>query len=220
VSLSSPQLEVLTQWWTENGEQLVELRRTYRWPARLSTEESLSRREEVAQLVRDEAARSGRLTRPTVEAVLKWGFNNDASVLDALSDDEIRRSTADAIGHLRADRIVEAAVSATRPYGIGISRASKFLALTDESRFGIYDSRVGRGLAEYRVADGPVVEVPPGRGEPGTTTNGRELARAFAICTEVLRRLAALAAEGPAGLLLQRPSDVEMALFMRGARTR
>ena len=218
--LTSSQLKALTQWWTANGDQLVELRRTYRWPQRMSTEESLRRREEVARLVRLEAAQSGRLTRPTVEAVLKWGFNNDASVLNDLSDDEINRSTADALGHLGAGRLVEAATSATSPHGIGISRASKFLALTDENRFGIYDSRVGRGLADYRVAGRRVVEIPPGRGEPGTTTRGPDLARGFAVCIEVLRRLAAFAAEGPAGQLLQRPADVEMALFMRGARTR
>lgn len=218
--LASPQLESLRDWWARHGDQLVELRRTYRWPPQLTTEESLRRREEVAVRVRQDAAALARLTRPTVEAVLKWGFNGDASVLDSLTDDEIEGSTGDALSYLRDDQLAEAAEAATRPHGIGISRASKLLALSDEGRFGIYDSRVGRGLADFTVHGRHVVEVPSGRGERGTTTSGPALAQGFAVCTDVLRQLATFAGGGRAGEVLRRPADVEMALFMRGAPTK
>lgn len=210
------EIELIRAWWDERGDDLVDARRKYEWPEGTTTEESLRRRAEVAGAVFAEAASEGHLSRPTLERVFKWGFNNDVSALDRLSDIEIVASTRDAIRLLEADRLVEAALAAMRPRGIGISRASKYLAFVDESRFGIYDSRVGRALATLAVERRVVMPIPPDRSGGGTTSDSGRLAQGFSDCTLVLREVAALAAREGVDDVLSRPADVEMGLFMLG----
>lgn len=210
--------DLIRTWWDEHGEDLIDARRNYEWPEGTTTEESVRRRADVAEMVSAEVASEGHLTRPTLEAVFSWGFNNDVSALDKLSDNEIASSTRDAIQLLEAERLVEAALAAMRPRGIGISRASKYLALVDESRFGIYDSRVGRALATIVVDGQLVIPIPPDRGGRGTTTDSGRLAQGFSDCTFVLREVADLAARDGVDDDLGRPADVEMGLFMLGGR--
>jgi hypothetical protein len=100
---------------------------------------------------------------------------------------------------------------------IGISRASKVLALSNQLELGIYDSRSAHGLSDLVDRNGcHIVAIPPGRVIRGDSKTKAGYCRTFEKYIWVLRFLRKLASEvstwrGP----LQRIADLEMAFFMR-----
>lgn len=209
----------ISSWWCAHRDEVVRLREEYCWPPRLTPAESLRRRAAVVRTVSDEVRRRRTISRATAEEVLRWGFNNDTTALDVLDDARLQTALDDGFAFLLRDDAERAALSFDGLPGIGISRVSKFLALADEARFGIYDSRVGFGLEDLVKDARPLIHIPPGRGRRGTTTSFREHARAFALLTCLLRELARRAGEDSATRrTLARPADIEMALFMRGGK--
>ena len=92
--------------------------------------------------------------------------------------------------HLREDRVAGAARVLVRLPGIGISRASKVLALSNQDELGIYDSRSAHGLSDLCDAGGcPIIAIPPGRVIRGHAKSPNGFCAAFQEYTCVLRYL-------------------------------
>jgi len=94
---------------------------------------------------------------------------------------------------------------------VGISRATKMLALSDQVRYGIYDSRAGNGLSPLVNENGkPLIPVPFGRAIQGTSGNK---AIGFENYTWVLRCMLPLFQAQP-NCGKWKVCDIEMGLFM------
>ena len=72
------------------------------------------------------------------------------------------RSLTDVIANVDAT-VADAAAELVRLPGIGISRASKILALANQREFGIYDSRSAHGMSDLCDASRRLIAIPPGR---------------------------------------------------------
>lgn len=95
--------------------------------------------------------------------------------------------------------------------GVGISRATKMLALSDQMLYGIYDSRAGNGLSPLVNKNGnPLIPVPSGIAIQGTPGNK---ALGFENYTWVLRRMLPLFQAQP-NCRNWKVCDIEMGLFM------
>jgi hypothetical protein len=100
---------------------------------------------------------------------------------------------------------------------VGISRASKILALSDQCELGIYDSRSGHGLSDLVDHAGRrIIAIPPGRVITGDARTKDGYCRAFEEYTWVLRHFRTLAREDSSlGHVFSRVADLEMAFFVR-----
>ena len=206
----------ISAWWEEHRGELASLRETIPLAAppfscRVLAPARGSRRARHGRGAPHRDDRSGDPLKPC-----SVGASTTTPVLSTCSTtDELEQALSQGFSSLARDQVEDAAVAFERLRGIGISRISKLLALSSEERFGIYDSRVGAGLEDLQSQGRPLIHVPPGRGRRGTTTDFNELANAFALFTCLVRDLAMRARQD--GIqILERPADVEMALFMRG----
>jgi hypothetical protein len=144
---------------------------------------------------------------------MQWGFGRNSRC----SDNEITEATRLAFQHLEADRIVEAAWELVKLPRIGISRASKILALSDQDELGIYDSRSAHGLSDLIDSAGRrIVPIPPGRAIAGDAMAKKSCCVAFQKYTWVLRHLRSLARNGNSLRgVFARFADLEIAFFTR-----
>ena len=76
---------------------------------------------------------------------------------------------------------------------IGISRAGKVVALSDQDELGIYDSRSVHGLSDLRDARRRIIAIPPGRVVRGDVKAPNGFCIAFEEYTWVLKHLRDLA---------------------------
>lgn len=206
-ALTPDQLKEVDRFWKREAPRLAEAVNELPWAG------GAAAREALATTVQDERLRQGFLTKDTFDRVLAWGFGRGSRLQDA----EIRAATRKAFALL--DRGDEAgAVERLRELsGIGVSRATKILALSDQDNLGIYDSRAAAALASVTDSGKPLVAVPPGMSKQlkgGRAISQDRLAREYPKYTAVLRRLLENAARDPKyGAAFQRVADVERALF-------
>jgi hypothetical protein len=101
--------------------------------------------------------------------------------------------------------------------GIGVSRATKILALTDQRNLGIYDSHAAASLRPITEGGKPLIRVPPGMSKKlqGTSpVSQKQLADDYPKYNAVLRRLLENAEQDSKyGKAFRRVADVERALF-------
>jgi hypothetical protein len=205
--------DALRAYWNRFKDQLVEWRAHYQWPPGTATEKSLNSRELLSEEIRTELGRQGYLSKTTFDNVMQWGFRTDSGC----SDEDVRKATGLAFSRLKASDIAQAARELVRLPRIGISRATKILALSDQFEFGIYDSRSAHGLSGLVDRAGRrIIAIPQGRVIAGDPRNKDGYCRAFEEYIWVLRHLRTLAREDASlGAVFTRAADLEMALFMK-----
>jgi len=144
-----------------------------------------------------------------------WGFGTESKC----SDNQIQDATRQAFQLLRQDQIAGAAWQLVQLPGIGISRASKVLALKNQNDFGIYDSHSAHGLSDLVDASGNrVVLIPPGRNNliPGDHATKKQFCAAFERFTWVLREFRRMAAlDRELCPIFTTVAEIEIALFSR-----
>jgi hypothetical protein len=205
--------DALSAFWNQIKNRLLDWRAHYQWPTGAPPEASLNTRTQLEQRIRADLHRQGSLTKAVFDAVIRWGFGSDSGC----SDQDVQQATRLAFRHLKANHLAEAARELIKLPRVGISRASKILALSDQGEFGIYDSRSGHGLSDLVDHAGRrLVAIPPGRVITGDPKTKDGYCRAFEEYTWVLRYFRTLALEDaslrPA---FSRVADLEMAFFMR-----
>lgn len=159
-------------------------------------------------------AKRGHLSKSTFDAVMHWGFGQ-ASKLEAAS---IERATGRAFDLPQVGKVVEAAQVLCSLKGVGISRATKVIALSDQTEYGIYDSRAAHGLSDLCCNQRRLIPVPPGRAMSVRCDHGDSLrfCKAYPNYLEILRYFRDRAKEIPEyRRALSRAADIEMALFAR-----
>lgn len=143
-----------------------------------------------------------------------WGFGCPSNLDEA----QIRQASRLAFELLRMGRISEAAMTLCGLRGIGISRATKVLALSNQTEYGIYDSRAAHGLSDLSRNGKHLIPIPPGRSVAVRSDHGDKarFCRAYRDYTLLLRHFRDRAKETPAlAPTLRRAADIEMALFAR-----
>lgn len=205
--------DALTSFWGEVRHQLLGWKSKYQWPLGATVEAALSKRNELERMIRHDLDQQGYLLKRTFDSVIKWGFGTDSGC----SDEEIRQATKAAFRNLQTNRVVEAASELVQLPKIGISRASKVLALSDQNEFGIYDSRSAHGLSGLQQPDGRrLVLIPPGRVIAGDNKSKDEYCVAFQRYTWVLRYFRSLAAKDSSlHADFTRVADLEIAFFAK-----
>jgi hypothetical protein len=204
----------LERWWDQIKDEALQWKRAYEWPRGTNYDAAFKMRSELEQTIKSEIDTKGFLSKAAFDEVLKWGFGH-ASMC---SEREIQDATKCAFEHLRKGRIAQAARESVKLSGVGISRASKVLALSNQQEFGIYDSRSVHGLSDFVGPNGQrIIPIPPGRVIRGDFR--KDYCDAFEHYTWILRHLRKLAStSGSLGGEFARVSDLEIALFMRSRR--
>jgi len=205
--------EDLTCFWDRIKGRVLNWKSQYEWPKGVIGEAALKRRAELERAIRQDLAMQAYISRTTFESIMRWGF----MVESGCSEEEIRRITRAAFQYLKRDRIAAAARELVTLPRIGISRAAKILALSDQNELGIYDSRSAHGLSDLVDSTGrSIVSIPPGRVIRSDNKSRDSYCTAFEKFVWVLRHLRRLA--GCSEQLrkgLARVADLEIALFMR-----
>jgi hypothetical protein len=211
--LTPDQINAVDSFWRSEAPRLAAAVRDLPWAG------GVEAREALANVVEAERSRQGFLTKDTFDAVLTWGFGRASGLEDA----DIRTATRDAFTLLGSGD-QEGAVQRLRQLrGVGVSRATKLLALSDQKNLGIYDSHAAAALSLIRDGDKPLVAVPPGKSPElrgGPSLSQERLAQEFPKYTAVLRRLLENAQHDEKyGRAFERVADVERSLFAshRGA---
>jgi hypothetical protein len=205
--------EHLGAFWNRTRGRLLDWRSHYEWPPGASAEGSLNRRTQLEHQIRAELDGQRCLSKGTFDAAIRWGFGADSGC----SEQDVRQATGVAFDHLKANRVAKAAWELVKLPGIGISRASKILALSDQREMGIYDSRSANGMSDLVDHTGrPIIVIPPGRVIAGDVRTKDQYCSAFEEYTWVLRHLRMLAQQDSSlAQVFSRVADVEMAYFVR-----
>jgi hypothetical protein len=140
-----------------------------------------------------------------------WGFNREYPDRDP---EKALQTTKRAFDYLDEGNIKQAIITLFQVKGLGISRVSKILGLSDQENLCIYDSRVGYALRTLKNNEKPLFLVPPSKVRHGDTniryTDWAQQYEQLIWAAEVIRDH--MNRNG----CTYRLADVEMALFMMG----
>jgi hypothetical protein len=204
-------LNVIIQWTEENKSRIVDSRRSYRWKGK-TTQECINERNEISkQIILSRIKNQGGIDLITLDKITKWGFNREFPFRET---DKVLDSTRKAFTLLDNGNLIDATKTLLSITGVGISRASKILGLSDQDNLCIYDSRVGEALRDLTFEGVKLVLCPPGRNRPGDFVSNswvwakhyQHLIWTLEIVRDYLNDI---------GYTL-RIADVEMALFIMG----
>ncbi|MCJ7574951.1 hypothetical protein MUO93_11945 [Candidatus Bathyarchaeota archaeon] len=201
---------IIRQWTDENRERIVRARESYSW-GRKSTKRCVSERNALFEAIRgSRLLNSGGLDLKTLDMVTRWGFNRRFPMRD---EEEAVKVTQKAFSKLDGGDLEGATLEMMSVRGVGISRASKIIGLSDQENLCIFDSRVGKALRGLVCRGDRVVLCPPGYDRGGDALSKAGWARQYLRCIWVVQairdRLRELGVKYSA-------ADVEMALFMLG----
>jgi len=206
----------LERWWEEIKEQVLQWKLAYEWPREIKYEAAFKKRSELERAIKNDMNVHQFLSKDTFDAVMQWGFGHTSNC----SAHDIADATKHAFGHLMEGRVAQAARALVKLPGVGISRANKVLALSDQQEFGIYDSRSAHGLSDCVGSNGQrIIPIPPGRVIRGDFR--KDYCDAFEHYTWVLRHLRDLALASTSESIRRefaRVTDFEVALFMRSRK--
>ncbi len=206
-------LDSLERYWLEKAPEIAGWRQDYSWQG-AGLNAALAWRNATEAAINSEVRTIGFLSKTLFDRVMVWGFGSPSR----LSGRDIADATSRAFRALATDDLLGAVVSLVRLDGIGISRASKVVALSNQTQYGIYDSRAAHGLSDLTIHGRRVVPIPPSRSNKFKYDYGDNLhfCEAFTTYTAVLRFLRDKARRNPElSSDFSRAADVEMALFAR-----
>lgn len=206
-----PRRESILKWAEENMEALIRHRLNYSWK-NIGTKECERLRNEVSEkIIQSRIRNNGAVDLETLNAVIRWGFGRDYPNNDPQRAMEVSRK---AFKYLDKNDIKNATMTLLKEKGIGISRASKIIGLSDQETLCIYDSRVGFALQTLTHDGERLVKIPPSQSRGGdvgvTYTEWVKNYEHLIWITELIRDFM-----NENGCNYRLP-DVEMALFMMG----
>ncbi|MBZ5653673.1 MAG: hypothetical protein LAO56_00185 [Acidobacteriia bacterium] len=204
----------LNCFWDQVKSHVIEWKSGYEWGG-VRGQAALEERNKIERKIRMDLAGQRCLSKATFDSVMNWGFKRDSEC----SEEEINRATHFAFQRLEEDRLGEAARELVKLRNVGISRATKVLALSDQNELGIYDSRSADGLSDLVNSAGRhLIPIPPSRSKKikGDHKTKEEYCAAFESYTWVLRYLRRLAGNDDSlRAAFTRIADLEIAFFMR-----
>lgn len=201
-------------WLVSRREQIICSYYSYSYHGK-SFEEAKNERDRIEKIIKESRElNKGGIDLSTVDKICLWGFNRTFPLRDQEGVIEITRRAFSAID--REDLYKGIRYLLLNVKGVGISRASKVVGLSDQNRLAIYDSRVGNALKGLTFQGSKIVPCPPGRVTTrdcdATTADG--WARGYERLIWILEIIKNYLNEGQD--MNWRIADVEMALFMLG----
>jgi hypothetical protein len=204
---------ILDRYWSFVKPDILNWKNSYEWPKNVKLEKAIILRNELELIINGDLRHYNYLTKDVFDQVMVWGFGR----ISNNSEVEIKEQTKKAFYYLRKDQIEQAAIELLKMRGIGISRASKILALSNQRDYGIYDSRSAHGLSDLTFFDKKRLPIPPGRVVSGDVhLNNYDFCYGFQNYTWVMRYLKEKAIQEPnLKQYFSRVSDIEIAFFTR-----
>lgn len=202
----------LNDYWQQVKTQVVAWKAAFEWPKGVHFEEAVARRDALEKDIKTDL-QQGYLTKATFDAVMKWGFGRPSKN----EAPEIEQATRQGFQKLAGGDLEGAALALCRLKFIGISSASKVLALADQARYGVYDSRIAHGLSDLVVDGKRALLIPPGRVVAGDVgVPNAVFCAEFAKFNALLAHFHALAQQdAELKVHFSRVSDLEIAFFAR-----
>ena len=202
--------QIILDWTKNNKSRLIEGRKNYSWNDK-EPQTCLTERNQVTESITfSRTQNNGGIDLETLDMMMSLGGFGQFPLRDTEKVLDVTRRVFDFVDKGKISNAVETLLAIK---GVGIARASKIIALFDQERFCIYDSRVGQALKTLQFTEKPILKCPAGRSRPGDPCSDSGWAKNYQnlIWTlEVIRDY--LNSEGyQFGI-----ADVEMALFMMG----
>lgn len=175
--------------------------------------DAINIRNKLEVIINQELQTHGFLSKQTFDAIMEWGFGRP----DRNSEKEIAAATKKAFYCLEKEQIELAALELTKLSGVGISRASKILGVSNQNKLGIYDSRTAHGLSDLKCMQKRLIPIPPGQVIDGDTDLGHvEFCAAYQLYNWVLGYFKRLAINHEdLSTHFSRVADIEIAFFSR-----
>lgn len=204
---------VLQNYWNGIKTSIVNWKLSYEWPIGTQSTEANEIRDNLEVAINKDLQATGCLSKQTFDTIMAWGFGRPSYNTER----EISIATCESFNYLKANELYQAASALTKLDGIGISRASKVLALSNQSEIGIYDSRAAHGLSDLLVDAAPLIPIPPGRSIRGSNSVSQgAFCAAFQTYNWILRYFRDLAQkDSTMSAFFSRVADLEMAFFAR-----
>ena len=204
--------DIIKNWAEENAKSIYESRLEYHWRNKTRKECEQLRNEVAKSITLSRIRNQGAIDLETLDKIIKWGFGMRYPDRDPQKALEITRR---AFNYLDEGKIQKAAFTLLNVKGLGISRVTKIIGLSDQENLCIYDSRVGYALRTLTV-DGERLHLIPvsrtGRLCDNAVSNER-WAREY---EKVLWTLEVIRDYMNERCCTYRKADLEMALFMMG----
>lgn len=190
--------------------------RSYRWKNQTYEESVKARNDLEGALTISRQENNGGIDLKTVDSIYIWGFGK----LFPLRDQEkVLEATKEAFQFLDRDDCYQACRRLMQMEGVGVAGATKILGLSNQEKFCIYDSRVGLALSDHKKDGKKIIRCPPGRRTKGDYVSNEKWDHEWSLdyqkliwTLEIVRDY--LKEKVPT----LRIPDMEMALFMKGAR--
>jgi hypothetical protein len=214
-SLDKSTIKVISQYWEKIAPFILEWKTNYQWPKNTSYQDAIKIRNELEEIIKRDLTERGFLSKRVVDKIFLWGFNKRAEN----NEKEIAIQTQKAFTFLSQNLLRSAAIELTQLKGVGISRATKIIALSNQDDFAIYDSRTGHALRDLTIHRKRMLLIPVGRvipGDKGISSN--TFCNEFVKYTAVIQELRNLAKNEPFAKEFRRASDIELYLFSRSRR--
>lgn len=206
--------ETIVNWVKENEAEILRIlrERKYSWHG-MSYEDSVKRRNQLESAINESRERNnGGIDLNTADKICLWGFGRKFPLRDEQTVIEITRQ---AFEHIDKQDYYTGANTLMSILGVGISRASKIIGLSDQYKLCIYDSRVGNALKDLKKDNLKLILCPVDRSykrefdhttKKGWATNYERLIWIVEIMQEYFSTK-----QQPL-----RAAEIEMALFVMG----
>ncbi|MGH2797417.1 MAG: hypothetical protein ACRDM0_07025 [Thermoleophilaceae bacterium] len=205
--MTDAEKRAVDEFWKANAERLAAAANELSWPG------GLARRQALADAAERGRRTQGFLTKETFDEILRWGFGRASNLPEA----EIRAGTKEAFDRLAQGDEAGALRRLRGLSGVGVSRASKILALSDQKNLGVYDSHAAAAVESITDGGKPLIAVPPGRSQglrDRPPVSQERLNRDYPKFTATLRRLLENAKQDERyAAIFKGASDIEQALF-------
>jgi len=174
---------------------------------------SIRERNQLETAVNESRKRNnGGVDLATIDRICLWGFNRR---FPARNPSKVVKVTRKAFESVDREDYYNAVLELMKTKGVGISRASKIVGLSNQEKLCIYDSRVGHALRDLKKGGIKLIKCPPDQGFKRDWDKGTKMSRAIdyerLIWTmEVLREYFKTKNRS------LRAADIEIALFVLG----
>ena len=207
---------VIIEWAKLHEAELLDYR-SYRWKSQ-TYEESVKARNDFEEAITISRQKNkGGVDLETLDKIFMWGFGKPFPLRDP---EKISEATREAFRFLDNGDCYQACKRLMQIGDVGVAGATKILGLSNQEKFCIYDSRVGLALSDLKKDGKKIILCPPGRSTKGDhvsyekwdhewSLNYQKLIWTLEIVRDYLKEKAQNL----------RISDIEMALFMKGARS-
>ena len=206
--------EVIINWTKEKEAEIAHFlrERKYSWHGK-SYEDSVRERNWLESAIKESRERNnGGIDLDTADEICLWGFRRKFPLRDP---QETIRITKKAFDYVDVEDYFEAVKTLIEIQGVGISRASKIIGLSDQNKLCIYDSRVGNALKDLRKDNMKLILCPPDQSykRDFDQANNRRWATNYERLIWTIEIMQEYFREKTYSL---RTADIEMALFVMG----